>query len=67
MIDASNVPAIIAALTFAVAILAIALNGLDLAVAGLLGANLMLRSIQCLVLLDNGLMHLSTVHFSAMD
>ena len=27
----------------------------------------MLRSIQRVVLLDDGLMHLSTVHFSAMD
>jgi Na+/H+ antiporter NhaD/arsenite permease-like protein len=38
MFGASNFPAIIAALTFALVILSIALNWLDLAVAGLLGA-----------------------------
>src|SRR5271167_577260 len=38
MISASNLPAIIAALTFAAVILSIALDWLDLAVAGLLGA-----------------------------
>jgi len=41
MIGASNLPAIIAALTFAAVILAIALNWLDLVVAGLLGAVLL--------------------------
>jgi Na+/H+ antiporter NhaD/arsenite permease-like protein len=41
MIGASNLPAIIAALTFAAVILAIALNWLDLAVAGLLGVVLL--------------------------
>ena len=41
MIGLSNPPAIIAALTFAGVILAIALNWLDLAVAGLLGAVLL--------------------------
>ena len=41
MIGASNFPAIIAALTFAAVILAIALNWLDLVVAGLLGAVLL--------------------------
>ena len=43
MTGASNLPAIIAALTFAGVILAIALNWLDLAVAGLLGAVLLSR------------------------
>lgn len=38
MISASNLPAIIATLTFAAVILSIALDWLDLAVAGLLGA-----------------------------
>ena len=41
MIAVSNLPAIIAALTFAAVILAIALNWLDLAVAALLGAVLL--------------------------
>jgi Na+/H+ antiporter NhaD/arsenite permease-like protein len=41
MLGASNLPAIIAALTFAAVILAIALNWLDLVVAGLLGAVLL--------------------------
>ena len=41
MLGASNFPAIIAALTFAAVILAIALNWLDLVVAGLLGAGLL--------------------------
>ena len=38
MLSASNLPAIIAALTFAAVIVSIALDWLDLAVAGLLGA-----------------------------
>jgi Na+/H+ antiporter NhaD/arsenite permease-like protein len=41
MIGASNIPAIIAALTFAAVIIAIALNWLDLAVAGLLAVVLL--------------------------
>ncbi len=41
MIGSTNLPAMIAALTFAAVILAIALNWLDLAVAGLLGAVLL--------------------------
>jgi len=41
MVDASNLPAIIAALTFVAVIVAIALNLLDVAVAALLGAVLL--------------------------